>query len=99
MMKKKIETSKTHDFRQINFEAITTVQQAINMAVGENRVVRFLSDKSNQELKSEIVDLKGCKLVKPERNSIDVAVVPPSIKDFDFHKVDTSLVVSSIPLI
>lgn len=65
-------------------EQIWTVQQAINMAIAENRVVRFESRKSNKELKKEIVDLKGCKLMKPEKNSECVAVIPPSITNYVF---------------
>lgn len=65
-------------------EQIWTVQQAINMAIAENRVVRFESRKSNKELKKEIVDLKGCKLMKPDKDSTRVAVIPPSITNYVF---------------
>jgi len=58
------------------YEQVWTVQEAINKAVAENRVVRFISTKSNAELRKEIVDLKGCKLMKPDKFSNDVAVVP-----------------------
>jgi hypothetical protein len=72
------------------YEQVWSVQEAINKAVAENRAVRFISDKTNTQLKKEIVDLKGCKLLKPDRNSHEVAVVPASITDFDFATVDTS---------
>lgn len=76
---------------KVKYDYIDNVQTAINMAVVENRAVRFLSSKPNAELKKEILDTKGCKLVKPSKLSDDVAVVPPSINNFDFDKVDTSL--------
>jgi hypothetical protein len=74
-----------------NYEQVWTVQEAINKAVDENRVVRFLSEKSRNDLLREIDDLKGCKLMKPSKESKDIAVVPPSIQNFDFNDVDTKL--------
>ena len=74
--------------KDIVYEQVWTVQEAINKAVAEKRVVRFLSEKTNAELKKEIVDLKGCQLMKPDRNSKDVAVVPSHVHDFDFNAVD-----------
>lgn len=74
----------------LRYEPITNAQTAINMAVGENRVVRFLTSKTNAELKREILDRKGCKLMKPAKLSDEVAVVPASITNFDFDKIDTS---------
>jgi len=76
----------------IKYEPITNVQTAINMAVAENHTVRFLSGKTNKELKKEILDKKGCQIVKLSKESNDIAVVPESIKDFDFHKIDTSII-------
>lgn len=73
------------------YEQIWSIQEAINMAVAEKRVVRFLWTKSNAETKKEIVDRKDCKLMKPERDSQDVAVIPPGIEDFDFGDVDLSI--------
>jgi len=70
------------------YEQVFTIQEAINKAVAENRVVRFLSEETNENLRKKIDDLKGCKLMKPSRDSKDVAVVPPSISNFDFHDVD-----------
>jgi hypothetical protein len=75
------------------YEQVWTIQEAINKAVAERRVVRFLTNKSNLELKKGIVDLKGCKLMKPDRESKDVAVIPAGINNFDFNDVDTSLTV------
>jgi len=75
----------------VNYEPIWNVQTAINMAVAENRVVRFLSSKTNAELRKEILDKKGCKIMKPVKLSDDVAVIPSSITNFDFDKVDMSL--------
>ena len=77
------------------YEAVTSIQQAINTAVAENRVVRFLSNDDNKELRRKIDDLKGCKIMKPDKKSNDVAVVPPSIQNFDFNDVDTRLVLNS----
>jgi hypothetical protein len=70
-----------------NYENVFTIQEAINKAVAERRVVRFLWDGSNEEIRRQIDDLKGCKLMKPSKESKDVAVIPPNIKNFDFHEV------------
>lgn len=72
------------------YEQIWSIQQAINTAVAEKRVVRFLSDKTNAELKKRIEDIKGCKLLKPDKTSNDIAVIPPSVDSFDFEEVDMS---------
>ena len=81
--------------KKINYEQVWTIQEAINKAVAEKRVVRFLCDKTNLQIKKEIVDLKGCKLMKPDKESNDIAVVPEHIHDFDFNEVDTSLEVNT----
>ena len=73
------------------YDDITNIQTAINMAVAEKRVVRFLTAKTNAELKKEVIDLKGCKMMKPNKFSGDVAVVPAGVKNFDFDKIDTSV--------
>lgn len=73
------------------YEQVWTTQEAINKAVAEHRVVRFLSDKSNYQIKSEIDDLKGCLIRKADRESRDVAVIPPGIESFSFEDVDTSI--------
>ena len=75
----------------VKYDYVRTVQEAINMTVAEDRVVRFLSSKTNAELKKEILDKKGCKIVKPAKLADDVAVIPPSVTNFDFNKVDMSL--------
>lgn len=72
------------------YDYVMSIQEAINKAVSENRVVRFLWDKSNSEIRKGIVDKKGCKLLKKDKDSNDVAIVPPGIENFDFDKVDTS---------
>lgn len=73
--------------KPIEYEGFTTIQEAINKARAENRVVRFLTNLSNKELRKQIDDLKDCKLMKPSRESNDVAVIPPGIEDFDFEEV------------
>jgi aspartate carbamoyltransferase regulatory subunit len=72
------------------YEQIWSIQEAINMAVAEKRVVRFLSDKANVELKKGITDIKGCKLRKPSKESNDIAVIPPTVdaEEFDFNEVN-----------
>lgn len=72
------------------YEQIWSVQEAINKAVATDKPVRFITNKTNEELRKEIVDTKGCQILKPDRNSNEVAVVPPSIQNFDFDEVDTS---------
>lgn len=76
------------------YDYISNVQEAINMAVAKKRVVRFLSEKSNEQLKKEIVDIKGCQLRKPNKDAHEIAVIPPSVDadTFDFDEVDTSAV-------
>lgn len=78
------------------YEQVWTVQEAINKAVAEHRPVRFLTNKSNAELKKEIVDLKGCKLRKPDKDSNEVAVLPGDLAEsFDFNEVDTKVVINT----
>lgn len=69
------------------YEGFLTIQEAINKCVAENRVVRFLTSQSNDALRKGIDDLKGCRLVKPSRESNDVAVLPPGYGEFDFEEV------------
>jgi hypothetical protein len=85
------EPDKNENVLDPRYEQVWSMQEAINKAVAENRVVRFLSDKSTKELKSEIVDKKGCLLRKPDKESNDIAVIPPGIEDFSFDQVDTSI--------
>jgi len=71
------------------YEQIFTIQQAINMAVEEKRIVRFLWEGDNKAIKKSIVDIKGCKLMKSDKESRDIAIIPPSIdkNTFDFGEV------------
>lgn len=69
------------------YEQIWTIQEAINKAVAENRVVRFIWHKTNEELKKGIDDLKNCSIMQAEKGSMDTAVIPPSITDFIFAEV------------
>jgi len=74
------------------YDSIFVIQTAINMAIAENRVVLFKTDKTNKQIKSEIENLKGCLLRKPDRDSEIVAVIPPGIENFCFEKeVDESI--------
>ncbi len=82
------------------YDSITTTQQAINMAIAENRVVRFKSSASNKEIKRTVDDLRGCSMRKPDKDSHEVAIIPPGIEDFCFEEeVDESLVVVPRPRI
>lgn len=69
------------------YEQVWTIQEAINKAVAENRVVRFLWNGDNESIKKGIVDSKGCQFMKPEKDSKDVAVIPPTIHNFVFDEV------------
>ena len=77
------------------YEGISTIQEAINKAVATGKVVRYLSSLPNAELKRTIDDIKGCKLMKPSRDSNDIAIIPPGINNFDFNDIDTSIVWNS----
>lgn len=77
------------------YEQVWTIQEAINKAVAEKRVVRFLWKGSNKDIKASVDDLKGCRLMKPSKESIDVAVIPEGIEDFDFDEVDTGVTYDS----
>jgi hypothetical protein len=88
-------TAQRPDRKTPVYEQIWTIQEAINKAVAENRAVRFICAKSSKEILKEVVDLKDCKLLRPERGAIEMAVVPPTITDFDFYEVDTKLKVSN----
>ena len=71
----------------VPYEKVWTIQQGINMAVAENRVVRFIWNGDNVSIKKGIEDKKGCRLMKPAKESHDVAIIPPSVKAFDFDEV------------
>jgi hypothetical protein len=85
------ENSLTPEKRPIVYEQIWSIQEAINKAIAENRVVRFLWNGSNKDIKKGIIDKKDCRIMKPEKDSNDVAVIPPGIEDFDFGDVDLSI--------
>jgi len=94
---KVVKTQKITDpnapIEKTKFDQVTTTQQAINMAIAENRVVRYKTNKSNLEIKREIDDKKNCLLRKSSRESNEVAIVPPGIEDFTFDKeVDESII-------
>ncbi len=96
----KVKTQKVTDtntpIEKAIYDSITSTQQAINMAVAENRVVRFKTDKTNAQIKAEIDFKKGCLLRKPDKNSKEVAIIPPGIEDFCFEKrVDESIEIKS----
>jgi phosphopantetheinyl transferase len=72
----------------VPYEQIWSIQEAINKAIGEGRVVRFLWKASNKEIKKSILDKKDCRILKPDKDSSDVAVIPPCIETFDFEEVE-----------
>ena len=80
------------------YDYVNSVQEAINMAVAENRVVRFISKWSDEEIRNMkgTVDRKGCKLRKPDRASNDIAVIPKGHENFDFNTVDTKIVIPKL---
>lgn len=80
---------------EVNYEQIWNIQEAINKAVATGKVVRFLSNESNEALRKRIVDKRGCKLLKKDKESNDIAVVPPGIDNFDFDEVDTKITLYS----
>lgn len=73
------------------YEPINTIQEAINKAAETGKVVRFICKLSNEQIKKGIVDKRDCRLMKPNADSDDVAVIPPGIEDFDFNEVDTRI--------
>lgn len=76
------------------YNSVQTIQEAVNMAVAERRVVRIKTNKSNKQIMTEITDLKNCYLRKPDRDSDELAVIPDYIQDFCFEEqIDTSLVI------
>ena len=97
--KPKITTSKklhTGKKEKEVYTQIWSTQQAINMAVAEQRVIRFKTEKSNKEIKREIDDLRNCSLRKPDKYSNEVAVIPPGIEDFCFEEdIDESIDIKS----
>jgi hypothetical protein len=70
------------------FEQVWSVQEAINKAAETKQVVRFLSCQTNAEIKKGIIDLRGCKIMKPSKEATEVAVIPPEVTDFDFEDVN-----------
>ena len=88
--------SESDYLKKPEYDNIWRTQEAVNMAIAEKRVVRFLTTKSNKEIKAEIDNLKGCALRKPDKDSNEVAVIPPWIEDFCFEEaVDTSIKATS----
>ena len=79
------------------YDDVTTTQQGINMAVAEGRVVRYLTNKTSKEIMSQVVDMKGCTLRKPSKDSTEVAIIPGFVEDFDFENVDTTVVTATRP--
>jgi hypothetical protein len=77
------------------FEQVWSIQEAINRAVEENRPVRFIWKGSRNEILKSIVDIRGCELLRPDRDSEEIAVVPPGINDFDFETVNTTVTPTS----
>lgn len=59
-----------------------TVQEAIDLAVRENRIVSFSCVDSNDEIRKAIRDLKGCDVIKGNREDDTVHVFPPSLSFF-----------------
>ena len=54
------------------------IQQAIDLAVAEDRAVIFECSDDNDSLKASISDLKGCAAMKPTADSTTVVITPPS---------------------
>jgi hypothetical protein len=81
------------------YDSVTSIQQAINMAVAENRVVRFFWPDSNAEIKRSIIDKKNCKLLKPDKESKEIAILPPGIDSYDFEAVDTRIILTDRKLV
>ena len=74
------------------YDPFISIQESINRAVAEHRPVRFLTSMTREQLLKGIVDLKGCKLRKPDKNSNEVAVLPGDLAEsFDFNEVDTKV--------
>ena len=90
---KEIEDSREGEESKYDF--VTSTQQAINMAVTENRAVRYITNKTRKEILAQVDDMKGCKLMKPERDSMEVAVIPEGVTDFSFDEVDTTIVTAT----
>lgn len=73
------------------YDPINTTQEAINMAVAENRVVRYLTNKTREEIMAQVDDKKGCSFRKPDKDSREVAIIPEGIEDFSFDGIDTGI--------
>lgn len=86
-------TTKVVEEVEHKYDDIQTTQQAINMAVAEQRVVRYLTNKTRKEILGQIDDKKGCTLRKPDKDSMEVAIIPEGIEDFSFDEVDTKIYV------
>jgi hypothetical protein len=79
------------------YDYVNSIQEAINMAVAEKRVVRFISRWTDDEIRAmKEIDRKGCKLRKPDRASNDIAVIPKGHENFDFDAVDTKIVIPKL---
>ncbi len=60
-----------------------TVQEVIDLAVKENRVISFHCELSNEDIRESIKDNKGCHIRKATRESTTVTVIPsPHLEDW-----------------
>ena len=55
------------------------IQDVIELAVKEDRIVRFTSTASNDDLRKGIIDLKGCEVIKGNPEDTNITILPPSI--------------------
>jgi len=55
------------------------IQDAIDLAAKEDRIVRFTNTDSNDDLRKGIVDLKECEVIKGNPEDTNITILPPSI--------------------
>lgn len=54
------------------------LQEAVDLAVRENKRVEFECSRSRAEMMSDLKDRKGCAITKPSREATTVSVWPPT---------------------
>lgn len=61
-----------------------TIQEAVDVAVKENRVVVFECHDSNEDIRRSIIvgEMKGCNVIKGKQEDTIVIVIPPCYELF-----------------
>jgi len=63
----------------IFLEGIKNIQDAIDIAIQEDKTVHFICSDSNDEIRKAVSDYKGCNVIKTTEEDTTITVCPPSV--------------------